>query len=160
VNILNKKSNIQRICKKCGNPFTVKGFTARSTSGGRKNSGIFCSTICRYQYMTGKNNHRYNKRGNGWKDGYGYISYNVDGKRIKRCRHVMEQILGRKLFSTESVHHKNGIRSDDSPKNLELWTSNHPTGVRVSDLNEWAINYLQSQGYIIEMKLKQIAING
>jgi len=34
---------------------------------------------------------------------------------------VMEAKLGRMLFADESVHHRNGIRDDNSPEDLELW---------------------------------------
>lgn len=50
----------------------------------------------------------------------------------------MEQQIGRKLLPDETVHHKNGVRDDNRPENLELWSSSHPTGQRVSDKVEWA----------------------
>lgn len=59
----------------------------------------------------------------------GYI--HVAGRHAHRL--VMEQAIGRKLTPSETVHHKNLIRSDNRPENLELWASRHPRGMRVSD---------------------------
>src|SRR5215472_7075011 len=51
---------------------------------------------------------------------------------------VMEEILGRYLLPGESVHHRNGVRDDNRPVNLELWTRPQPAGIRVSDAVAWA----------------------
>ena len=53
-------------------------------------------------------------------------------------RYVMEQMIGRQLTRKETVHHKNGVRTDNRPENLELWASSQPAGQRVEDLVAWA----------------------
>ncbi len=83
----------------------------------------------------------------------GYISLLVgndssSGRPKYKPEHrvVMEGIIGRELTTLETVHHKNGIRHDNRPCNLELWSSQHPGGQRVCDLLVFAREIIAKYG--------------
>jgi hypothetical protein len=85
-----------------------------------------------------------------WKGGRtrhkaGYVMVRVPGHPRARTsvyvfEHILvaEQLLGRYLLPGESIHHRNGVRDDNRPENLELWTRPQPSGIRVSDAVTWA----------------------
>lgn len=56
---------------------------------------------------------------------------------------VMSATLGRGLVAGENVHHRNGVKHDNRPDNLELWVSAQPAGQRVDDVVEWAEHMLR-----------------
>jgi DNA-binding CsgD family transcriptional regulator len=79
------------------------------------------------------------------RDGYSYWYWTMpDGRPVYVAEHriLMEQALGRPLYDDENVHHVNGVRDDNRPENLELWTSSQPSGQRVEDKIAWAASLL------------------
>ena len=80
------------------------------------------------------------------KDGYVFVR-NVNHPRAHRgyvLEHIVvaEKMLKRRLREGETVHHLNGLRWDNRPENLEIWSGNHPSGVREEDLLAWAVDFV------------------
>jgi hypothetical protein len=65
----------------------------------------------------------------------GYVQVLVDDLWLAEHRVIMEKIIGRPLRKGESVHHKNGIKHDNSEENLELWVGPIRFGQRAYDVH-------------------------
>ena len=126
-------------------------------SGKRKNH--FCSHQCEELHQSGEKSpmwkggrnicgdyvHLYVPNPKGWGRGYYALEHRV----------VMEKKIGRKLSPTESVHHKNGITTDNRPENLELWEGKHRAGQRKSDLLI-AIEMLMGENESLKNKVAEL----
>jgi hypothetical protein len=100
----------------------------------------------------------------------GYIRDKIGKKTVMRHRIIMEMSLGRPLERSETVHHKNGNRSDnrlvkghelecpDTCCNLELWSNLQPPGQRVSDKIVYACTILTDYGYRLHEDTKELLI--
>lgn len=115
-----------RTCPECGDAFEAR----------LSDQAKFCSAECAHEHRRAKIGDRYVRE----ETGYAWIYVdNGHGEPIKVQEHrwVMEQHLGRKLATWETVHHKTGGfagRSNNALSNLELWPSRHPRGHRAEDI--------------------------
>lgn len=69
---------------------------------------------------------------------------------VYQHRQVISDLIGRPLLSHENVHHKNGVKNDNRPENLEMWISSQPAGQRVQDLVSWARDILGQYGDLVD----------
>ena len=150
-----------RVCSGCGN---YKDWSEFSTN---PNSGTGYSSYCRHcgrqrnhvnNYDLCECGNRKSKKskicaecktriaqtvGHIRSEGYRYI-WMPDHPNAKKSGYVAEHIkvmadmIGRPLVKGENVHHKNGVRDDNRPENLEIWNTSQPPGQRIPDKVEWA----------------------
>lgn len=89
-------------------------------------------------YSTDFNHTGKTKALKGWINEYGYpeVCMNINGKRVVGVTHrfIALAFLGKKPTSKHQVNHKNGVRSDNRPENLEYLTS------RENTLHGWRSN--------------------
>lgn len=121
-------------CIDCGVPtsglrcrvHTNRAIAERSAATIRKNWAEFIKNG--RQGKRGKNN-SFNPHWVGSRIiGNGYVFFTVNGKKVSEHRLVMEKMIGRKLLSSEQVHHRDGNKQNNSPENLELRTGAHGKG--------------------------------
>lgn len=136
-------------CETCGT-HVVRVKDAKGRWDGKSR---FCSRACSAKSNMGVAL----GRGAGFLDKFGYRIVSINGIQLPEHRHVMEQALGRKLLPEETVHHVNGLRTDNRLENLELWSSRHGKGQRVEDKVRWCIEFLGDYPEILDdMGLKII----
>ena len=117
----------ERVCQTCGKTFPFKVAMARFQPG------HFCSRVCANK--ADRPSRRVARSGSRYRyiNDQGYVVLyepHSEGnrKRILEHRKVMSEQLGRPLERHETVHHKNGDKTDNRPENLELRVGNHGRG--------------------------------
>ena len=55
-----------------------------------------------------------------WNDPRGYVRMWHQGRERYEHQVIAERMLGRPLLPRENVHHRNGVKSDNRPENLEV----------------------------------------
>lgn len=126
------KPRISWICKWCEKEIMVQPYLIKTKQ--------YCSKQCQanFQKTIPKEQHPSWKGNRGWvSKGYRYII--INGKNILEHRHIMQQVLGRKLSRHEHVHHINKIKTDNRPENLLVVTDREHK--QFHKLTSWAKKY-------------------
>ena len=134
-------------CERCGVDVTrVKS---------RVRGATYCSRSCQYAHRR--------ELGKRFVNSSGYIVVGVPADypgakkngtygQILEHRKVMQEVIGRPLIGAENVHHINGVRTDNRPENLELWSNSQPSGQRVQEKVQWAREMLALYGDLFPEK--------
>lgn len=134
-------------CVQCGKPMPIQ----RRPGGTINRQKKLCSTACRSQFrqehapklFDGGIRTRHLKRGYVWLSIPAYLSRTGKKTYMLQHRYVMEQHLGRAMLKQETIHHINGVRDDNRIENLELFSTHHGEGSRVTDKVAHAIEVLR-----------------
>jgi hypothetical protein len=128
-------------------------------------SSSYATSLCNMHRLrhestgsAGENTSRKTEKGKGHVSKHGYRYFHMPqhpnaSKYGVVAEHtvVMSQLLGRALKPGENIHHKNGIRDDNRPENLELWTKQQPAGKRVVDIFNWCKSYIAEYEPVISI---------
>lgn len=135
-------------CKPCNRASFVNPTGCSGCRGPISHKHVKLCQACHGRAKRGMKNQNW-KGGRSIKDGYvwlsGYFDHpNARGGKIAEHWLVITEALGRPLRPCERVHHINGIRDDNRIENLELWSTNQPSGQRVEDKLSWAREFIQT----------------
>ena len=138
------KVYIRWVCRcECGN---IKEVTTGGLKSGTKSCG--CLKLESRTGLSGEESPAW--KGGKYLNTAGYVMVRlIDHPRSGQNGYVLEHILvmekqlSRNLRPKETVHHINGVKNDNRPENLELWSSSQPSGQRMADKIKWAKEILQ-----------------
>lgn len=136
---LERRVNTDCTVTGCPNKATARGLCSTHRARVRKNGDVMANVPVKQTDGTGSLSHGYRNVPVS-----AHLRWLVYGNRsAPEHRLVMAQMLGRPLTDRESVHHRNGVRTDNRVENLELWSRYQPSGQRISDKLDFALRLLR-----------------
>lgn len=150
---LDRRVNLGCLVNGCSNPATARGLCSAHRARRRKHGDVMAHLPVKHVEGAGSISHGY--RMVPVPKELRWLVYN--NRSAPEHRFVMAQMLGRPLTSSESVHHRNGNRTDNRVENLELWSRYQPSGQRVSDKLEYALELLRQ--YLPDALASQLPLN-
>lgn len=132
------KTYIRGTCKRCQNIGFSQKNKAKNVSCNKQCIGCGVSISYRNKTNRCRSCINFGYTSKKWLNSHGYVLIYHNKKRLLEHRVIMEDKLGRKLFPHETVHHKNGNRTDNKLENLELWSTFQPRGQKIEDKIKYA----------------------
>lgn len=82
---------------------------------------VYCSLRCKWKGTAKRN----------YVDNRGYKIITINGKQVQEHRYIMEKYLGRKLLTSELIHHLNGNKLDNRTENLIIVSRNEHKKIHI-----------------------------
>ena len=128
----NRTLGKERLCGNCG-----KTFHFMPSKTGPRYPALYCSRLCANKADKPRRRLR-GPESPHWRGGRatarGYVLIRVHHEEgygkdyVPEHRYVMEKYLGRRLGQQETIHHRNGDKTDNRIENLELHVGRHCKG--------------------------------